>query len=72
MFGYMFIGFYQEWPVVQTAFFLAELLILSMKIHSYIMTNREYDKEYEKHQQKIPMGKVEKNEGKLFQENSEN
>jgi hypothetical protein len=40
------LGFLQEWPVVQTAFFLAELLVLEMKMHSYIMTNRDFDKEY--------------------------
>jgi len=35
----------QNWPVVQTAFYLMELLILLMKMHSYVMTNRDFDKE---------------------------
>jgi hypothetical protein len=42
----LFIAVYSQWPIIQSTFFLAELLVLSMKMHSYIMTNREYDKEY--------------------------
>jgi len=40
------IAWERRWPVVQMTFFLLEYFILLMKMHSYIMTNREYDKEY--------------------------
>jgi hypothetical protein len=66
MLGNLILGFSLELPVVQTAFFLTEFLIISMKIHSYIMTNREYDKEYSEKSQDTPVGKVEKKEGKIF------
>jgi sterol O-acyltransferase len=36
----------RDWPLVQMSFFLAELLVLIMKMHSYIVTNRDLDKEY--------------------------
>jgi sterol O-acyltransferase len=36
----------RNWPMVQTTFFLLETLVLLMKMHSYIMTNREYDKQF--------------------------
>jgi len=39
------IAWERKWPFVQTAFFLLELLIILMKMHSYTMTNREYDKQ---------------------------
>lgn len=31
----------RRWPPIQTAFFLAEMLILLMKMHSYITSNKE-------------------------------
>jgi hypothetical protein len=30
-----------NWPMVSTAFLLLEMLVMLMKVHSYIVTNRE-------------------------------
>jgi len=43
--GTVIVALERNWPVVQTAFFLSEGLVLSMKIHSYFMTNRMLAKE---------------------------
>ncbi len=32
----------REWGITQTGFFVAEMLVILMKVHSYIMTNRYY------------------------------
>ena len=59
------IGLIQQFPVVQSSFFLAELLVIMMKMHSYIMTNREYHKEYLKitsNQKSSELNKNQKNQ----------
>lgn len=39
--------FDRNWPAVQTAFFLSETCVLALKIHSYVITNREFHKKWE-------------------------
>ncbi len=37
----------REWGTIQTTFFAVEIIVIVMKMHSYLTTNREYGETYE-------------------------
>jgi len=34
-----------KWPIIPTGVYLGEMVIITMKLHSYMMTNKEYESE---------------------------
>eukprot|EP01117_Protostelium_nocturnum_P014049 TRINITY_DN5308_c0_g1_i1.p1 TRINITY_DN5308_c0_g1~~TRINITY_DN5308_c0_g1_i1.p1 ORF type:complete len:464 (-),score=155.93 TRINITY_DN5308_c0_g1_i1:45-1436(-) len=42
-----------KWPLVPTLFYLAEVLIISMKVHSYFYTNRELQLAFQNKEEEI-------------------